>query len=259
MKVLMVKYIFLIKTYIKMYKSYPVAVFFKLIELPVQMFMYIFLWFYISKSSDIDVNYMIFYYLVTGLLSLAYPFLSIAVDIEKDVLEGGIANCLVRPYHYIMPLLTKYISWMCIYSVVYIPTLILIYFCYKISFAQVLMFIIFSLLGMFIEFMFWFFIGLFSLFFEKVRGLIRIIAAFKIILSGGLIPLSLMPTIMQKISNFVPFKYYIYVPVNSLLTKLDLATFVSTLCIALLWLLSLSFLSFLTWKKGINQMQTNMS
>src|SRR5574344_1335868 len=97
MKELMAKYGLLIKTYIKMYLQYPMGLFLKIIYLPIQMLMYIFLWKMISQYSDINLKYMVCYYLFSILLGYAFPFVHIASDIQNDVFDGRILNSLIRP------------------------------------------------------------------------------------------------------------------------------------------------------------------
>ncbi|QSX05005.1 ABC-2 family transporter protein [Sedimentibacter sp. zth1] len=258
MKVSMVKYIFLIKTYIKTYKKYPLGLFLKLIYLPVQMLMYIFLWINIGKSSNIDIQYLILYYLLTNLLLYAYPFTHIATDIQTDVMEGGIANYLVRPYSYITLFLAKYISWMALYSVIFIPTIIVIYFLANLTVLQVFMFIVTILIGMFVEFMFWFNVGLISLYIERIKGVMTTAMAIRMFVSGSIIPLTYFPEMFQKLTYFFPFRYYIYVPVSSVLTQNSFNEIILNLSGGLIWLLLLSISSLLLWNRGVKILNTNM-
>lgn len=259
MKVLVDKYMILIKIYVAEYKVHMAAIFFKLVQLPFQMFMYLFLWAFIAKTSNVDYDYMILYYLLTGMLSLAYPFLHISIDIQNDVMEGGIANSLVRPYNYIMPYLCKYIAWMYIYSIIYIPVLIGLFVFGKVNFLSIIFFIFSSVIGMFIEFMIWFSLGLLSLYFEKIRGFIRIIGAIKMIVSGSLIPLYIMPETLQKLTMIFPFRYYIYIPVNNLLNNVSSFVSFENLIAALIWLILLSMFALLLWTEGKKRMQVNVS
>lgn len=259
MKVLVVKYIILIKIYVNEYKVHLASIFFKLAQLPIQMIMYLFLWAFISRTSEVDYDYMIFYYLMTGLLGLAYPFLHISMEIQKDVLEGGISNALVRPYPYIMPYLCKYLAWMCIYSLVYIPVLIIILIFRDISALNIIFFALESFVGMFVEFMTWFSIGLIALYIERIRGVVRIIAALKAIVSGSLIPLYIMPDGLEKFAALFPFKYYIYVPVNNLLNGIGISGNLYSLSIGIMWIFLLSIIASILWKQGKKRIQINVS
>ena len=259
MKASMDKYIILTKIYLKEYRVHKVSVFFKLVELPLQLILYLFLWKFIARTSPVDYSYMVLYYLLTGLLSLSYPFLSIALDIQDDILEGGIANALVRPYIYVMPYFCKYIAWMCIYSVVYIPVVLYLLVFHNITLIQVLLFVVSSALGMLIEFLTWFAIGLLSFYFGRIRGAVRIIAAVKAIVSGSLIPLSLMPVSLQTLTKLFPFRFFTYIPVSNLLEAAKVSASLLSIASALLWIGALSALSCLLWYYEKRNLQASIS
>ena len=63
MKALMDKYKVLIKIYLKIYWEYPINLFLKLVYLPVQMLMYIFLWKALLQYHGAELSYYICYYL----------------------------------------------------------------------------------------------------------------------------------------------------------------------------------------------------
>lgn len=259
MKALVGKYWLLIKIYLKEYKVHKLTVFFKLIELPFQMLMYLFLWAFIARTSQVDYSYMVLYYLLTGLISLSYPFLRISLEIQGDIMEGGIANAMVRPYPYLMPYLCKYIAWMCIYSVVYLPVILYLLLFQKQSIIGVVFFVISSVLGMLVEFMTWFAIGLLALYFGTIRGAIRIIAAIKAIVSGSLIPLYLMPKLLQNFTAIFPFRFFVYVPVNNLLHQVSIQEQVASIGYALLWIAFLGMIAELLWICGKKRMQIGIS
>lgn len=259
MKALAGKYWLLIKIYLKEYKLHKLTVFFKLIELPFQMLMYLFLWAFIARTSNVDYAYMVLYYLLTGLLSLSYPFLRISLDVQADIMEGGIANAMVRPYSYVMPYLCKYIAWMCIYSVVYLPIILYLLLVQRQSPIGVVFFVISSVLGMLIEFMTWFSIGLLALYFGKINGAIRIVAAMKAIVSGSLIPLYLMPKLLQDVTAIFPFQFFVYVPVNNLLNQVSMQEQIMSIGFAMLWLLFLSIAANWLWICGKKRIQIGIS
>ncbi|MDD4113046.1 MAG: ABC-2 family transporter protein [Herbinix sp.] len=259
MKALMDKYLVLIKIYFKAYKKYPAGIFLKLIYIPVQMLMYIFLWLYISKVNDVDLKYIISYYLLTNLLIYAYPFLHISNDIMKDVIEGGLTNYLVRPVNYIHHVFAKYIAWMFIYAIIFIPCIIFIYIFNDVSLVQIINFICFAVVGSMIEFMVWYIVGLTSFFIERIKGVITTIYAIRLFVSGSIIPLSFLPRIFHNATYFFPFRFYIYEPVNTLLSNMSLKNIHINLMMAFIWLISLIILSSILWKLGLKRVQSNMS
>ncbi|MEG0805763.1 MAG: ABC-2 family transporter protein [Lachnospiraceae bacterium] len=259
MKVLAAKYNYLVKTYMKSYRKYPLGLFLKLVYLPIQLFMYLFLWIAVSQNSKIDLNYMVCYYLLVSLLGYAYPFVHIAKDIQEDIIEGGISNYLVRPLSYMSPMLSKYIAWMCLYAIVYIPALGFIFFFRGIEIGNILMFLVLAILGMGIEFLIWYNVGLLSFHLGKIGGTVTAIMALRTLISGALIPLSFFPDFLQNLSWFFPFQYYIYIPVNSLLNGVGSVSFLTITGIEVLWIVGLSLLGMFQWNLGLKKHQVSIS
>ena len=255
----MAKTLFIIKTYKKTFLRYPSNVFFKLVELPFQMFIYIFLWHYIFGGNLNNFSYMICYYLMTGLLSLSYPFIHIAGNIEKDIFEGVIANHLVRPFNYIQPILGKFLAWISLYSIIFVPSLLFVIVYYSSTATQIICFIIQCIVGLFVEFMTWYTIGLLALYTSKIRGILRIVAAIRVILSGSLIPLAYMPHSIHLIADFLPFKYYIFSPVNTLLTTISIQSFLIELVCGMLWIIFFIIASSVMWKNAVSRLEANIS
>ena len=125
---------------------------------------------------------------------------------------------------------------MSLYSIVYIPVLLYLYFFKQIRLLVIIFFVFSGFTGMLIEFMTWYMIGILSLYFEKIKGMIRIAAAVKVIVSGNLIPLHIMPQSMQKMTLFFPFRYNMYVPVNNLLQNVAIRQHIISFLYACLWL-----------------------
>lgn len=259
MKATMDNYLTYINVYLKYHKKYPFGLFIKLVHFPVQMLLSIFLWIAISTSGDLDLNYMILYYMLVNLLAYAYPFAQIAKDVQEYIMDGTIYNYLVRPIKLIVPLFSKYLSWMIIYSVVFIPALVVVVFVHQISVVQILLFILFAILGMFIEFLIWFNIGLIAFFLGRVQGIITATLALRVFLSGTLLPLSFFPSLVQKIAFYLPYRFYIFTPVDHTLSNNGLAAILIDIGLSFLWIFILLLLNKFLWDKGKVKMQTHMS
>lgn len=259
MKAFKGRYWTLYASYLRQYIRYPVTVFFKLIELPVQMLLYLFLWSYIARETAFDLEYMVFYYFVTGLLGLAYPFAYLAAEIEEGILEGVIFNYLVRPYHYILPKLSSYMESMSVYAIVFVPSVFLIWMNKKTDAVSILLFALCWLVGTLVEFFLWYTIGLLAMSQEHIRGFIRTLVAFKVIVSGSLFPLVLMPAAVGKIFLLLPFQCYIYAPANVLLEGYSPVEACHVLMKSVLWLGTLIVLSQWLYVRGLRRLKGSMA
>lgn len=253
------RYKILVKTYMRMYFRYPLGIFLKMVYLPIQMLMYIFLWSAISKYGEIDLRYMICYYLLAILLGYAFPFAHIAGDVQQDVIEGSIVNYMVRPVSYMTPLLAKYMAWMICYSIVFVPTLGFVIIYHGCDAGGVFGFIVFFLLGAAIEFLTWYNIGLLSMKWEKNRGFMMMMMAARTFVSGSLIPLSFFPEAIRKVLEILPFRIYIYTTIDTLLNGTEMLILGKNICFALLWILALYFLCQLQWNVYMKKYQVNVS
>lgn len=259
MKESMVKYFVLIKTYIKYYHKYPMSIFLKLIYMPIQLLMYMFLWIAISKYSEIDLKYLICYYLFVILLTNAFPFAHIASYIHNDIFEGRIFNFLVRPVSYIVPYAARYISWMLCYSIVFFPSVLFVIIYAKIKLLNVLLFCVSLLIGLMIEFLIWINAGFTSMRIEKVKGVIMVTMVLKSLSSGNLIPFQLLPDNVRRIVECLPFKYYISEPINVLLQGKEPDLFFEYIVSAVIWIIALCLMAALQWNCNIKHLQMNIS
>lgn len=253
------KYLILIKTYIKYNMRYPLGLFLKIVYLPIQMFLYIFLWMAISRYSEIDLKYMICYYLFAILLGYAFPFAHIARDIQNDMFEGIIFNYLVRPVAYVVPIIARYFAWMLCYVVVFIPSILFAAIFYRISFINIIYFVVFAFWGIIVEFLIWINAGFISMRIEQIRGVIMAVMVLKSFASGSLIPFSFLPDAVRKAIEYMPFKFYIYEPINVLLKGTDCFTAAKSVGFALIWIVLLIVIAFLQWHRNMKRLQANVS
>lgn len=253
------KYMVLIKIYMKKYTKYPMELFLKLIYLPVQMLLYIFLWKELLKYSEIELSYMICYYLFAILLGYAFPFIHIATDIQKDVEEGTIANFLVRPVQYVIPIISRFVAWMVCYSGIFVLAVLFAFFYRGVSLKSLLTFLIYLVFGTAIEFLIWYNLGLLALKTERIRGVLITFRAFKSLVSGSLIPISLFPSALRIVTEFLPMKFYIYTPVNALLEQETTKNFMCNLIMAMIWIAVLIGIAILQWNNGLKKLQANIS
>lgn len=69
--------------------------------------------------------------------------------------------------------------------------------------------------------------------------------------AGGLFPLDILPTVIYKALQLLPFSYMLYFPIKSYLGQLTFSATITGLSIGLLWLVILSLVTIRNWKKGL--------
>ena len=94
---------------------------------------------------------------------------------------------------------------------------------------------------------------------EQVRGIITAIMVLKSFASGSLIPFAFLPDGVRTVAECMPFKFYIYEPLNVLLKGTDFLSAVTSIGTALLWIAILSMAAVLQWNRNIKYLQANVS
>lgn len=94
---------------------------------------------------------------------------------------------------------------------------------------------------------------------ERIRGVLITFRAFKSLVSGALIPLSMFPPMFRVVTEFLPMKFYIYIPVNALLTGGNMEELAGNMVLALTWILVLTAASAWQWNSGLKRLQANVS
>jgi ABC-type uncharacterized transport system permease subunit len=101
---------------------------------------------------------------------------------------------------------------------------------------NVVLFAVSTILAMFLMFAFVFFVGLSSFWLTHYSGLRMLRSGSVWFLSGNIVPLTFFPAAWQTISNFLPFQYMSYSPVQIFLGKYNLLGSLEVIAIQLIWL-----------------------
>jgi ABC-2 type transport system permease protein len=68
----------------------------------------------------------------------------------------------------------------------------------------------------------------------RIYSLAEFFWAVRVLFSGQFVPLPLMPPVIQKIADFLPFQYFIYLPIQIFLGKVPFETILGEYAIAYL-------------------------
>ena len=207
----------------------------------------------ISGFTEIDmVLYIIVGYIVSNTV-----FVSISYEIGTNIIDGSIANSLIKPIDYRLSLISKAFGRMIfqffvpsVFFIVGILSFQLFYFenkQYKI--INLLFFILSMLCSFFIYVLFDFCFGMIAFFTTYIFGLQMVKSAVLSFLTGELIPLSFFPAVFQKVFDFLPFSSMVYTPVMIYLGKYSGSELMFVLARQVIWIVILFALGSLIWKK----------
>lgn len=104
-----------------------------------------------------------------------------------------------------------------------------------------------------IELLIGFLIGTIAFWTEEVSGIQTSLDRVKRFFSGGYFPLSLLPTAILGVGVYLPFAYSFYVPASLYLKKIDLRQGIQGIFIQIGWIIALSVLVHIVWKRGLRR------
>ena len=106
-------------------------------------------------------------------------------------------------------------------------------------------------------------LGMMAFYIDSAVGLFYVWTGIYTLFSGYLMPLSLFPLWMQKLSDFLPFRYMLDAPVKMLLgwpveggardTALGRGQALTSLCIEYAYVAVLALLVVLLWRRGLRR------
>jgi len=206
---------------------------------------------YFSSQKEI-----IIYYLLIGFIGIVndFPIHSIGHSIR----DGEIINTVLKPlshiglwFYSILPnkLITGF-GYVCIFIIFFLKDF------FEISIITLLKFILIISIGVLGRFVIAYFIGILTIWFKRSFGIYAAFGTIELLFSGMLIPLDLLPEIIQKISMFLPFRYFVYLPVNVFLGKINFQELVQGLIIEVFWLLMFVIIVKYTYKLGMKSLET---
>lgn len=196
-------------------------------------------------------------YITTTLFMKALITGTRSVDIGSEIIEGKLSNFLLRPinyfkYYFFRDLADKgfnlffaLIEFVIIFKLLALPInfnfdINLIGFSFVFLVLAVLIYFLISLLLSFIAF--W------SLDVWPPRFLFLMIMDF---FAGGFFPLDILPSFLYQTLNLLPFSYILYLPTAVFLGRLNLPQIYFSLATGLFWVIVLTYLTKLTWRKGL--------
>lgn len=184
----------------------------------------------------------------TLLSQIIYALTTNRIDrvISKQIQDGSILNSLTTPVN----LFFKFwfirigeVVWVFLTQIILFILTIFIYFDVSVKKVEHLVFfVILIFISIYLNFVINYIVGLFSCWIISVEGVTHFKDFLFSICSGLLIPLEFFEDKYRNIIEFLPFKYIIYMPINSLKVN-SIENFYSILY-GIIWCLVLSYILF---------------
>lgn len=207
-----------------------------------------------SNVGNYDVYTMFTYVILSRFISIVItPGLFFTVT--EEIQEGILSNYIVKPINYIKycffkELGTKSRNFIIgIIPIIFIAIVYSDYFVIDFSLQQFMLFVVSFSFAYIIYFQITMFVSLFSFWFYEISNWFYTISFIVEFLSGSLVPIDLLPSLLQRILDFLPFKYLVYFPVSILNNSVTMGevhmglmvqafwVVLSYLCVKVIWIL----------------------
>lgn len=200
-----------------------------------------------STINDFTLSQIVAYFFIVSAMNAIAPNISNAIS--EDVTYGNVFGVLIKPIHYVGGILAYALGNIVVDSLIGIPIIIIVTVLMHISLSAYawLLFVLAIILMLALTSMVEFIIGCLSFFFVDIGGIATIFNFLMQFLSGGLIPLNLMPSGVAAVTGALPFQFMLYTPAAIFTGALTTQQAVSSMEIGVLWTLVFLVLCLVTW------------
>ena len=192
-------------------------------------------------------------------LGLSNAFFFDEFFLEKRVNEGSITSEFLKPVNFVFRMLSEN-AGEGVFKVIFnfIPAAIFAVFytdlCPPAGVTSVFAMIISVVLGYLILWLISFIVQTWTFWFLSVWGAITIKNVFINVLSGSMIPLWFMPSMLRKIISFTPFESIYFTPVRIYLGELGGVDILKGMGIQVIWIIVLALIANAFWKNGVKKL-----
>jgi ABC-2 type transport system permease protein len=176
---------------------------------------------------------------------------------EWRIREGMLSAELLRPMHPIHSDIANFAGWKFVVILLWLPLAVFLTWVFKptfdFSWLEALVFFIAIWGAYLIRTMLLSLLGMITFWTTRVSAIFELYFGLELILSGRLVPMTLMPPWVQNISNYLPFKWTFYFPIEALVGSMAPPELWTGVGIQILWIVIGAVLLNLAWRAGIRQ------
>ena len=208
-----------------------------------------------------DYGSMIYYYLLTLLVSNLVTPTEDEWQIASDIREGQINSLLTKPMSYLAYRFSIFLSGRLVFTAVTIVpiAIIFLYFRNYITLPASLTTYMWALLSLlmaaFIQFFITYSLAMMAFWILEISTIVFIVYSFEYFLGGQMFPIDIMPTGVQEVMKWLPFYYELFCPIAIFLGRLQGGALWQALAIQTGWLLVAWFTAHAMWKRGLGHYQ----
>lgn len=238
--------------------QYRTAAFLLLVGFLIEPIVYLVVWRTVAEAqggaiggytADAFTAYYIVWTLVRAMNLALTPYVW-----EWRIREGRLSDLLLRPVHPFHRDFAFFAGSKFVWIIMWIPIAALLYVTFQPDVTptaiQWIGFAIAIWGGFAVRHMILFLMGLLNFWTTRASAFFETIIAAELLLSGRLVPLTLMPAWVQSLADWLPFQWTFQFPIEVLIGRLDTAEIVSGLGMQVVWSVVLGTGIALGWKRA---------
>jgi ABC-2 type transport system permease protein len=225
----------------------------------------VFLWLAIYKSSGrnliggYSLPEMVTYILGGGLINTFILTTAENHETSQTIQDGSLSGMLIKPINPYWIWLVRDFGTKSFFLSLGLMGYVLVflffraYLTFSMGLSALLLFILSIGLAALLQFLLFESLSLLSFWLENTSGIRFTMRVVMEVVGGAIIPLSFFPGVFQKIFEFMPFPYLIYLPMRIYLNKISPEQVFAEIIKEGLWIFGLAIVNLEMWKKGIRQ------
>jgi ABC-2 type transport system permease protein len=204
---------------------------------------------------------MIYYFLLTTFVTNLITPTEDEWQIAADIREGQINALLVKPIDYLAYRTSLFLGYRVTYSTLTLPLTALLFACFAhyVTLPQHGMTWLWGgcslLLAAFLQFFVTYSVAMLAFWLLEISTAVFIVYSFEYFLSGHLFPLDLLPGWFREVSDWLPFTYELFFPVQILQERVTGAALFHGLLIQSAWVVIMWAVGRLLWRSGVRRYQ----
>ena len=176
---------------------------------------------------------------------------------EERVRGGELSGMLLKPVHPIHLDLAGLAGWKAVVIVLWLPIAAFLSLIFQPTFAieplDVIVFVVAIWGAYFLRSMFLWLLGLVTFWTTRVGPVFDIFFTAELLLSGRLVPLSLMPDWAQRLAGYLPFQWTFSFPIEALIGRLPPDRLLGGLAMQVLWIAISATTVGLAWRLAVRR------
>jgi len=224
--------------------QYRVANYFYMIGMVAEPVIYLVVWSTIARQQGGEVGgftpgqfaaYYIVWTLVRNMNIIFTPY-----GWEERIRTGELSGMLLRPMHPIHNDLGFFAGWKFVVIILWLPIAAILSLLFQPDLQPRLVDVVvfaFAIWGAYlIRSVNYWIVGMVTFWTTRVGPIFQLVFTAELLLSGRLVPLSLMPDWAQRLADVLPFKWTFGFPIEALVGRLPVSELIGGLAMQVLWI-----------------------